>query len=102
VLSAAFGAFVGLIEMVPNIGPLIGSILILAVGLRQSLHVAALSLLGSWSSAGSRALRRHPPHRAEVGLSPLVTLLSVAVVGVLFGGLAVILAAPVTSAVATS
>jgi predicted PurR-regulated permease PerM len=47
VLSAVFGAFVGLIEMVPNIGPLIGSILILAVGLRQSLHIAALSLLGS-------------------------------------------------------
>ena len=36
-----------------------------------------------------------------VGLSPLVTLLSVAVVGVLFGGLAVILAVPFTSAVAT-
>ena len=34
-------------------------------------------------------------------LRPLVTLLSVAVVGVLFGGLAVILAVPFTSAVAT-
>ena len=33
--------------------------------------------------------------------APLVTLLSVAVVGVLFGGLAVILAVPFTSAVAT-
>ena len=39
------GAFVGLIEIVPIIGPLIGSILVLAVGLPQSLHVAALSLL---------------------------------------------------------
>jgi predicted PurR-regulated permease PerM len=36
-----------------------------------------------------------------VGLSPLVTLLCVAIVGVLFGGLAVILAVPFTSAVAT-
>jgi predicted PurR-regulated permease PerM len=36
-----------------------------------------------------------------VGLSPLVTLLCVAVVGVLFGGFAVILAVPFTSAVAT-
>ena len=42
------------------------------------------------------------PHIGQtVGLSPLVTLLSVAVTGVLFGGLAVILAVPVTSAVAT-
>ena len=36
-----------------------------------------------------------------MGLSPLATLLCVAVVGVLFGGLAVILAVPFTSAVAT-
>ena len=42
------------------------------------------------------------PHIGRtVGLSPLVTLLSVAVVGVLFGGLAVVLAVPFTSAVAT-
>jgi len=37
----------------------------------------------------------------SVRLSPLVTLVSVAVVGLLFGGLAVILAVPFTSAVAT-
>lgn len=43
------------------------------------------------------------PHLAvhTVGLSPLVTLISVAVVGVLFGGPAVILAVPFTSAVTT-
>ena len=43
------------------------------------------------------------PHLAvqTVGLSPLVTLVSVAVVGILFGGFAVILAVPVTSAVAS-
>jgi predicted PurR-regulated permease PerM len=43
----------------------------------------------------------NPQIGRTVGLSPLVTLLSVAVVGVLFGGLAVILAVPFTSAVAT-
>jgi predicted PurR-regulated permease PerM len=37
----------------------------------------------------------------SVGLSPLVTLVSVAVVSILFGGFAVILAVPFTSAVAT-
>ena len=37
----------------------------------------------------------------SVGLSPLVTLVSVAVVGVLFGGFAVNLAIPAASAAAT-
>ena len=37
----------------------------------------------------------------SVGLSPLVTLVSVAVVGVLFGGFAVILAIPIACVLAT-
>jgi predicted PurR-regulated permease PerM len=37
----------------------------------------------------------------SVGLSPMVTLVSVSVVGLLFGAFAVVLAVPVTSAVAT-
>ena len=95
------GAFVGLIEIVPIIGPLIGSILVLAVGLPQSLHVAALSLLWLVVVLEFQSYVVNPHIGRTVGLSPLVTLLSVAVVGVLFGGLAVILAVPVTSAVAT-
>jgi predicted PurR-regulated permease PerM len=95
------GAFVGLIEIVPIIGPLIGSILVLAVGLPQSLHVAALSLLWLVVTREFQSYVVNPHIGRTVGLSPLVTLLSVAVVGVLFGGLAVILAVPFTSAVAT-
>jgi predicted PurR-regulated permease PerM len=94
-------AFVGLIEIVPIIGPLIGSILVLAVCLPQSLHVAALSLLWLVVVRESQSYVVNPHIGRTVGLSPLVTLLSVAVVGVLFGGSAVILAVPVTSAVAT-
>ncbi len=95
------GAFVGLIEIVPMIGPLIGSILVLAVGLPQSLHVAALSLLWLVVIREFQSYVVNPHIGRTVGLSPLVTLLSVAVVGVLFGGFAVILAVPFTSAVAT-
>jgi predicted PurR-regulated permease PerM len=95
------GAFVGLIEIVPLIGPLIGSILVLAVGLPQSLHVAGLSLLWLVVVREFQSYVVNPHIGKTVGLSPLVTLLSVAVVGVLFGGLAVILAVPFTSAVAT-
>jgi predicted PurR-regulated permease PerM len=83
------------------IGPLIGSILVLAVGAPQSLHIAALSLLWLVAVREFQNYVVNPQIGRTVGLSPLVTLLSVAVVGLLFGGLAVILAVPFASAVAT-
>jgi predicted PurR-regulated permease PerM len=96
------GGFVGLVEIVPVIGPLIGVILVLAIGLPQSVHVAVLALV---VLVGVREVQSYVinPHVMghTVGLSPLVTLVSVSVVGLLFGGLAVVLAIPVTSAVAT-
>jgi predicted PurR-regulated permease PerM len=95
------GAFVGLIEMVPMIGPLVGSILVLAVGVPQSLHVAGLSLLWLVVVREFQNYVVNPRIGHTVGLSPLVTLLCVSIVGVLFGGLAVVLAVPFTSAVAT-
>jgi predicted PurR-regulated permease PerM len=84
------------------IGPLIGVILVLAVGLPQSVHVAVLSLvvLVVVREFQSYVINPHVMGHT-VGLSPLVTLVSVSVVGLLFGGLAVVLAIPVTSAVAT-
>jgi predicted PurR-regulated permease PerM len=95
------GAFVGLIEIVPMIGPLVGSILVLAVGVPQSLHVAGLALLWLVVVREFQNYVVNPRIGQTVGLSPLVTLLCVSVVGVLFGGLAVVLAVPFTSAVAT-
>ena len=95
------GSVVGLIEIVPMVGPLIGSILVLAVGLPQSLHVAVLSLLWLILVREFQSYVVNPHIGQTVGLSPLVTLLCVAVVGVLFGGFAVVLAVPFTSAVAT-
>ena len=95
------GAFVGLVEIVPMVGPIIGSILVLAVGLPQSLHVALLSLLWLVVVREFQSYVVNPHISQTVGLSPLVTLLSVSVVGVLFGGLAVVLAVPFASTVAT-
>ena len=96
------GGFVGLVEIVPVVGPLIGAILVVVVGLSQSVHVAALGLLVVVvvREFQSYVVNPHLMGRS-VGLSPLVTLVSVSVVGLLFGGFAVILAIPVTSAVAT-
>jgi len=96
------GGFVSLIEIVPVIGPLIGAILVLAVGLPQSVHVAVLSLLVLVVVREFQSYVINPHVMGHsVGLSPLVTLVSVVVVGILFGAFAVILAIPATSAVAT-
>jgi predicted PurR-regulated permease PerM len=95
------GAFVGLLEIVPVVGPLIGALLVLAVGLPQSIHIAVLSLLWLIFVREFQSYVVNPHVGQTVGLSPLVTLVSVAVIGLLFGGLAVILAVPFTSAVAT-
>jgi hypothetical protein len=83
------GAFVGFVEIVPAIGLIVGSILVLAVGIPQSLHIAALSLLWLVLVREFQTYVVNPHIGQTVGLSPLVTLLSVAVVGILFGGLAV-------------
>jgi predicted PurR-regulated permease PerM len=96
------GGFVSLVEIIPVIGPLIGVALVVAVGLPQSLHVVVLSLvvLVAVREIQSYVVNPHVMGQS-VGLSPLVTLVSVSVVGILFGAFAVILAIPVTSAVAT-
>jgi predicted PurR-regulated permease PerM len=96
------GGFVSLVEIVPVIGPLVGAIFVVAIGLPQSLHVAALSLLVLVAVREFQSYVVNPHVMGHsVGLSPLVTLVSVSVVSVLFGGFAVVLAVPFTSAVAT-
>jgi AI-2 transport protein TqsA len=96
------GGFVSIVEIVPVIGPLIGAIFVVAVALPQSLHVAALCLLVlvAVREFQSYVVNPHLMGRS-VGLSPLVTLVSVSVVSILFGGFAVVLAVPFTSVVAT-
>ena len=96
------GGFVSLVEIVPVIGPLIGAIFVLAVGLPQSLHVALMALLVVVVVRTFQSYVINPHLMGnKAGLSPLVTLVTVSVVGVLFGAFAVILAIPVTSAVQT-
>ncbi len=96
------GGFVSLLELVPVLGPLIGAILVVAVGLPQSVHVAVLALLVLIVVREVQDYVINPHVMGHsVGLSPLVTLVCVVVVGILFGAFAVILAIPATSAVAT-
>jgi predicted PurR-regulated permease PerM len=96
------GGTVSLLEVIPVIGPTIGVVLVAVVGMSQSLHVMALALI---VVIGVRQIQDYVvnPHvmGGSVGLSPLTTLVTVSVVGVLFGPFAVILAIPATSTVAT-
>jgi predicted PurR-regulated permease PerM len=96
------GGFVSLVEIIPVIGPLVGGILVVAVGLSQSLHVTVLALVVLIAVREFQSYVVNPHLMGHsVGLSPLVTLVSVSVVGILFGPFAVVLAIPATSAVAT-
>ena len=96
------GGFVSLLEIIPVIGPVIGAVVVVGVGIQQSVHVAVLALLIVIAVREIQSYIVNPHLMGKsVGLSPLVTLVSVSVVGILFGAFAVILAIPVTSAVAT-
>src|SRR6476659_6238669 len=113
ILSAAFwaiglpywllvGAFAGLVEIVPVIGPLVAGIVAIGVGLSVSAHlavVAGLLVLGVRLLEDYLIIPRVLGH--SVGLSPLVVLVSVTLVGVVFGGFAVILAVPLASIIVT-
>ena len=96
------GGAVSLFEIIPVVGPLIGALLVIVVGVPQSLHVTGLALL---VLIGVREFQSYVinPHvmGRSVGLSPLVTLVTVSVVGLIFGALAVVLAIPAVSAAAT-
>jgi predicted PurR-regulated permease PerM len=96
------GGAVSLFEIIPVVGPLIGALLVLAVGLPQSIHVTVLALIVLVVVREFQSYVINPRVMGRsVGLSPLVTLVTVSVVGLLFGALAVILAIPAASAAET-
>jgi predicted PurR-regulated permease PerM len=96
------GAFAGLVEIVPVIGPIAAGTLAVAVGATESWHMA---LAAGICVLGVRLLEDYlivPKVLGEaVGLSPLLVLISVTAVGILFGGFAVILAVPLVAVLVT-
>ena len=106
VLSAAFfliglpywlavGCFAGVVEIVPIVGPLLAAILAVGVGLTVSWHLA---LLAAACVYGLRIVQDYvlgPRILGHaVGLPPLVTLVSVSVIGVVLGPASVPIATP--------
>jgi len=96
------GIAVGLLEIVPVIGPLAAILLAAAAGLTSSWHIA---LYAAILLLGIRLLEDYlvTPRvlGGAVGLSPLVVLVSVSATGILLGGFYVLLAVPIASLLVT-
>ena len=96
------GAFAGIVEIIPVIGPLAAGALAVAVGLTHSWHTAlfaGLIVLAVRQLEDYVVIPRVLGH--AVGLSPLVVLISVTAVGILLGGFYVLLAIPIAAVLAT-
>jgi predicted PurR-regulated permease PerM len=96
------GAFAGIVEVVPVIGPLAAGALAVGVGLTESWQ---LGLAAGICVFAVRMLEDYlviPRVLGEAtGMSPLLVLVSVTAVGILFGGFAVILAVPLVAVLVT-
>jgi predicted PurR-regulated permease PerM len=96
------GAFAGVVEIVPVIGPISAGALAIAVGATDSWHVAVAAGI---CVLVVRLLEDYlivPRVLGDaVGLSPLLVLVSVTAVGILFGGFAVVLAIPLVAVLVT-
>jgi predicted PurR-regulated permease PerM len=96
------GIAVGLLEVVPVIGPLAAMVLAAGAGLTTSWHIAAYAI------AVLLAIRVLEDYLVTprvlggaVGLSPLVVLISVSATGILLGAFYVLIAIPIASLLAT-
>jgi predicted PurR-regulated permease PerM len=113
VLSAAFfalglpywlllGVFAGVVEMVPVVGPLIAGLVAIGVALTVSWQTAVLTAVAVY---GLRLLQDYVINPRVmgrvVGLSPLVVLVTVSVVGLLLGPFYVLLSVPIAAVLAT-
>jgi predicted PurR-regulated permease PerM len=96
------GAFAGIVEIVPVIGPIVAGALAVGVGFTASWHIAVAAGI---CVLVVRLLEDYlivPRVLGEaVGLSPLLVLFSVTAVGILFGGFAVVLAVPLVAVLVT-
>jgi predicted PurR-regulated permease PerM len=96
------GAFAGLVEIIPVIGPITAGVVAVAAGLTVSWQVAFAAGLAVLVVRLIEDYLVIPRVLGDaVGLSPLLVLISVAAVAILFGGLAVLLAIPVAAVLAT-
>jgi predicted PurR-regulated permease PerM len=96
------GVFAGIVEIVPVIGPLAAAVLAIGVGLTVGIWTAAGAAIAVF---GLRLLQDYVINPRvlghAVGLSPLIVLVTVSMVGLLFGGFYVLLSVPIAAVLAT-
>jgi predicted PurR-regulated permease PerM len=96
------GIFAGLVEIVPVVGPLAAGALAVGVGLTVSIKMAALA---AGCVYGLRLLQDYVINPrvlgGAVGLSPLLVLIAVSIVGVVLGPFYVLIAVPLASLLVT-
>ena len=96
------GAFAGVVEIVPVIGPLTAGALAVGVGLTESWELAlAAGLIVLVVRLVEDYLVIPQVLGDAVGLSPLLVLVSVTATALLFGAVAVLLAIPLAAVIAT-
>jgi len=96
------GAFAGVVELIPVVGPLAAGALAVGVGLTVSWQTALAAGLAVLVVRLVEDYLVIPRVLGDaVGLTPLVVLVSVTACGLLFGGFAVILAIPLAAVIAT-
>ena len=96
------GAFAGVVEIVPVIGPIAAGALAIGVGFTESWHVGVIAGLLVLAVRMIEDYLVIPKVLGHVtGLSPLLVLFSVTGIGILLGGFYVLLAIPITAVLAT-
>jgi predicted PurR-regulated permease PerM len=96
------GAFAGVVEIVPVIGPIAAGAIAVGVGATESWHVALAAGICVLVVRLFEDYLIVPRVLGDaVGLSPLLVLVSVTAVGILFGGFAVVLAVPLVAVLVT-
>jgi predicted PurR-regulated permease PerM len=96
------GVFAGVVEIIPVIGPLLAGVMAVGVGLTVSWQVAVyagIAVLVVRQFEDYIVIPRVMGH--VTGLSPLLVLVSVSVVGLLFGAFYVIISTPFVAMLAT-
>ncbi|HEY3017868.1 MAG TPA: AI-2E family transporter [Gaiellaceae bacterium] len=96
------GAFAGIVEIVPVIGPITAGVLAISVGFTESWRVALAAGLCVFVVRMLEDYLIIPRVLGDaVGLSPLLVLISITAVGILFGGFAVVFAVPLVAVLVT-
>jgi predicted PurR-regulated permease PerM len=96
------GAFAGVVEMVPIVGPLAAGVLAVGVGFTvdwQTALFAGIAVLAVRQLEDYLVVPKVMGH--AVGLSPLVVLVSVTTTGILLGPVYVLLAIPLAAVIST-